>query len=107
MNEIITKTEYNKKAHKKLYYYRGLKEYKNEKGYLMDTCLICQDEYVNLLKYFKIKVTEQTNQIEAEKGYNRTRYKNVFLYLVDFFCCSCIIELDTKTIKKLYEVVLG
>lgn len=40
---------------KKLYYYRGLKEYENEKGFLRDTCLACQDEYVNLLKYFKIK----------------------------------------------------
>ena len=26
---------------------------------------------------------------------------------IDFFFYSCIIELDTKTIKKLYEVVRG
>lgn len=36
----------------KLFYYRGLKEYKNEKGYLTDTCLSAQDEYVEMMKYF-------------------------------------------------------
>jgi Fic family protein len=29
----------------KLYYYRGLKEYKNISGYLIDTCLSAQDTY--------------------------------------------------------------
>lgn len=37
----------------KLYYYRGLKEFVNEKGYLIDTCLSAQDEYIELLEYFK------------------------------------------------------
>ena len=36
----------------KLYYYRGLKEYKNEKGYLADTCLNAQDYYKNLIEYY-------------------------------------------------------
>ena len=36
----------------KLFYYRGLKEYKNEKGYLIDTCLNAQDQYSNIIKYF-------------------------------------------------------
>ena len=36
----------------KLFYYRGLKEYKNEKGYLIDTCLNGQDQYIRLIKYF-------------------------------------------------------
>ena len=36
----------------KLFYYRGLKEYKNEKGYLVDTCLNAQDQYVNVINYF-------------------------------------------------------
>lgn len=36
----------------KLYYYRGLKEFENEKGYLMDTCLSAQDVYNEMLKYF-------------------------------------------------------
>ena len=38
----------------KLFYYRGLKEWNNEKGYLIDTCLSCQDKYKEWLKYFKI-----------------------------------------------------
>lgn len=36
----------------KLFYYRGLKEYKNEKGYLMDTCLNAQDQYGKMLEYY-------------------------------------------------------
>lgn len=36
----------------KLFYYRGLKEFENEKGYLMDTCLSAQDIYKEMLKYF-------------------------------------------------------
>ncbi len=39
----------------KLYYYRGLKEWNNEKGYLIDTCLSCQDKYKAWLDYFKIE----------------------------------------------------
>jgi len=38
----------------KQFYYRGLKEYKKTDGYLKDTCLHEQDEYKNLLDYFKI-----------------------------------------------------
>lgn len=37
----------------KLYYYRGLKEFENERGYLADTCLSAQDAYTELLRYFK------------------------------------------------------
>lgn len=36
----------------KLFYYRGLNEYKNEKGYLVDTCLSAQNYYEQLVKYF-------------------------------------------------------
>ena len=36
----------------KLFYYRGLKEYKNEKGFLIDTCLNAQDQYVNMIEYY-------------------------------------------------------
>lgn len=32
----------------KLYYYRGLKEWNNEKGYLIDTCLAAQDKFKNI-----------------------------------------------------------
>lgn len=36
----------------KLFYYRGLKEYKNEKGYLIDTCLNAQDQYKSIIEYY-------------------------------------------------------
>ncbi len=39
----------------KMFYYRGLKEYENEKGYLVDTCLNGQDTYERLMDYFKIE----------------------------------------------------
>ena len=39
----------------KLFYYRGLKEYKYEKGYLVDTCLYAQDIVKKYLDYFKIR----------------------------------------------------
>ena len=38
----------------KLFYYRGLKEWDNEKGYLTDTCLTAQDRYKACLDYFRI-----------------------------------------------------
>ena len=36
----------------KLFYYRGLKEYKNEKGFLVDTCLNAQDQYIEMIKFY-------------------------------------------------------
>lgn len=38
----------------KLFYYRGLKEYQNkiEKGYLIDTCLNAQDQYIKMIEYY-------------------------------------------------------
>ena len=38
----------------KMFYYRGLKEWNNEKGYLTDTCLTAQDRYKVYLDYFRI-----------------------------------------------------
>ncbi|QLY40139.1 helix-turn-helix domain-containing protein [Hujiaoplasma nucleasis] len=38
----------------KLFYYRGLKEWKSDKGYLIDTCLSGQDKYKKLLDMFNI-----------------------------------------------------
>ena len=38
----------------KMFYYRGLKEWSNEKGYLTDTCLTAQDRYKTYLDYFRI-----------------------------------------------------
>ena len=42
----------------KLFYYRGLKEWYNEKGYLTDTCLTTQDKYKAYLDYFRIPYEE-------------------------------------------------
>lgn len=39
----------------KLFYYRGLKEWDNEKEYLTDTCLTAQDRYNAYLDYFRIE----------------------------------------------------
>ncbi len=39
---------------KKSFYYRGLSEWRNEKGWLIDTCLDGQDTFVRLLKMLEI-----------------------------------------------------
>ena len=39
----------------KMFYYRGLKEWKKEKGYLIDTCLAAQDQFKVYLDYFRIE----------------------------------------------------
>ena len=39
----------------KLYYYRGLKEWNAERGYLTDICLAAQDKYKKWLVYFSIE----------------------------------------------------
>ena len=39
----------------KMFYYRGLKEWKQEKGYLIDTCLAAQDQFKVYLDYFRIE----------------------------------------------------
>ena len=38
----------------KLFYYRGLHEWKSERGYLLDTCLTAQDQFKAILDYFRI-----------------------------------------------------
>lgn len=38
----------------KTLYYRGLHEWKNEPGYLMDTCLTEQDQFKQIMDYFRI-----------------------------------------------------
>lgn len=37
----------------KLFYYRGLKEFLSERGYLTETCYSAQDEYEKLVDYFR------------------------------------------------------
>ena len=39
----------------KLFYYRGLKEWTRERGYLVDTCLSAQDIFKTRLDYYRIK----------------------------------------------------
>lgn len=39
----------------KMFYYRGLREWNNVRGNLLDTCLAAQDNYKVVLDYFKIK----------------------------------------------------
>ena len=39
----------------KMFYYRGLKEWGKENGYLTDTCLAAQDRYKEYLDYFRIE----------------------------------------------------
>lgn len=43
---------------KKLYYYRGLKEFSRDKQYLIDTCFMAQDKYTELLDYFIPEMTK-------------------------------------------------
>lgn len=38
----------------KMFYYRGLHEWKSERGYLMDTCLSAQDKLKAYLDYFRV-----------------------------------------------------
>jgi Fic family protein len=38
----------------KMFYYRGLREWGHINGFLTDTCLTAQDQYKDLLNYFKI-----------------------------------------------------
>lgn len=39
----------------KMFYYRGLAEWKRERGYLRDTCLVAQDKFKAYLDYFGIR----------------------------------------------------
>ena len=39
----------------KMFYYRGLKEWNTEKGYLTDTCLSVQDKFKKVMDYFRIE----------------------------------------------------
>lgn len=42
----------------KEFYYRGLQEWKHEKGYLRDTCLTAQDRFRKYMDYFGIKCSD-------------------------------------------------
>lgn len=42
----------------KMFCYRGLSEWRSEKGYLIDTCLAAQDKFKKYLDYFKVAYEE-------------------------------------------------
>lgn len=42
----------------KMFYYRGLKEWQNERGYLLDTCLTAQSRFKKYLDYFRVPYVE-------------------------------------------------
>ena len=44
----------------KLFYYRGLSEFKAEQGYLRDTCLTAQDTYKEWINYFYPGISEDS-----------------------------------------------
>lgn len=50
---------------KKNYYYRGLMEWRNEKGWLIDTCLDGQDTFIRLLDMLEIP-HEENKCIEGQ-----------------------------------------
>lgn len=42
----------------KIFYYRGLREWNRERGYLRDTCLAAQDKFKAYLNYFRVPYEE-------------------------------------------------
>ena len=52
----------------KLFYYRGLKEYEAEKGYLRDTCLSAQDRYEADVFYFYPEMRMQDRGLDLTQG---------------------------------------
>jgi Fic family protein len=59
----------------KNYYYRGLREFKDTPGYLIDTCRSAQDRYKEHLAYFHldqdVPVKEQRNRPSADDDLSR------------------------------------
>ena len=48
----------------RLFYYRGLKEYENTKGYLIDTCLSCQDDFKAILQNFEVNLAMSAESMQ-------------------------------------------
>jgi Fic family protein len=59
----------------KNYYYRGLREFKDTPGYLIDTCLPAQDRYKEYLAYFRLgedmPVTKQEKHPSGDNDLSR------------------------------------
>lgn len=62
---------------KKHFYYRGLNEWKRQRGYLIDTCLDGQDQVKKLLNLFEIT---QTSDEKVKKISNKLIKKNLRVY---------------------------
>jgi Fic family protein len=59
----------------KNYYYRGLREFKNTPGYLLDTCRSAQDRYKEYLAYFRLdqdaSAKKQEKHPSVDDGFSR------------------------------------
>ena len=64
------------------FYYRGLKEYETEKGYLIDTCLDSQDYFAEMVKYYlagaSIDTFLEKNKIILSYLYDEVKGKGYF-----------------------------
>lgn len=56
----------------KLFYYRGLKEYRSEKGYLLDTCRSALDRYEALVDYFFPELRNSGQEPGTHQGPNQS-----------------------------------
>ena len=81
----------------KLFYYRGLKEWNYERGYLRDTCLMAQDQFKLVLDYFKIEYEKQ--------NFSNFSRKNFFYIYVEI-CVTMNLEgqtygnIETQSMKS-------
>lgn len=55
----------------RMFYYRGLQAYPNIKGYLLDTCLSCQDKYKDTLQRLGISYQENSKQVVSHTNNNK------------------------------------
>lgn len=61
--------------------YRGLHEWKSEKGYLIDTCLAVQDKFKALLNYFGKPHSESKDE-QGKNLYYGATYKEHLLEIL-------------------------
>ena len=71
----------------KMFYYRGLSEWNNEKGYLTDTCLAAQDKFKKYLDYFKIPYMHNPSKYVS--------YKDIKALMADLKRVYAAIDEDT------------
>ena len=59
----------------KEFYYRGLQQWKNEPGYLLDTCLTAQDRFTEYLRYFASEIHRISTGHKMMPGSHSSVYK--------------------------------